>query len=96
MNISKNKKIFILLLISIFAFSVCYAAENSDHKDFIDIVKQYWNLTVDWFNNDLKPWIEKNITTEAKEGFRQTFKQFIDKIPDTFNSLMDKLGQVFK
>lgn len=91
-----NNKFLVLLLISIFAFSFCYAAGDSNNKDFIDIAKQYWGYAVDWFNNDIKPWIEKNITTEAKEGFRQTFKQFAEKIPDTFYSLMDKLGQVFK
>lgn len=81
----------------IFSFSPCYAADSSgDNKNHIDSVKQFWQATVDWFNSDIKPWVDKNITPGAKENARQTIKQLIGNIPETFKSLMDKIGQIFK
>ncbi len=103
----KRKLILLTLasLLVITSFSFCFAADsNTNNASLTDQIINFWNTVIKpawhdlviWFNNDIRPWIDQQLTPEAKEQFRQMVKQVVGDIPGTIKAVIDGIGNLFK
>ncbi len=103
----KRKLILLTLasLLVITSFSFCFAADSSSsNAGLTDQIINFWNTVlrpaghdlVIWFNNDIRPWVDQQMTPQAKDQFRQVLKQVLGDIPGTIRSVIDGIGNLFK
>jgi len=98
------KRIFSLVfLISFLSMSFCFAADADSNKisisniwnDWSPKITEYWGITLNWISNDMKPWIEKNIGTKAREEFEREFSEALTEIPVVIKNVWDGLRGMF-
>lgn len=92
-----KKLLSIVLLISFFSFSFCFAFDvGSIKNDWLPKIKEWWGNTVNWINNDLKPWIGKNLGESTRKEFEKEFSEAIRDIPVTIASIWNKALDLIK
>jgi len=94
------KRIFSLaLIISFLSVGFCFAFDSSSVKSIWDEcapkMSEYWNAVLTWINNDMKPWIEKNIGIETRQEFEKEFSEAINDVPTTIKAIWDKAKELF-
>jgi hypothetical protein len=87
------------LIISFLSVGFCFAFDSSSVKSIWDEcvpkMSEYWNVVLTWINNDMKPWIEKNIGTETRQEFEKEFSEAISDVPTTIKAIWDKAKELF-
>lgn len=82
----------LVLLISLFSFSFCFAFDLNSIKDkCMPKIAEWWGIVLNWINNDLKPWIEKNLGEKTKKEFEREFNESIKEIPVAINNAWIKI-----
>jgi len=95
----------IVFLVAAASFSFCLAADsNSNSPGLTDQLINFWNAVlkpawrdlVIWFDRDIKPWVDQQLTPQAKEHFRELVKETVGDIPGVIKDVIDKIGELFK
>ncbi|HNY35727.1 MAG TPA: hypothetical protein PLD14_03000 [Candidatus Pacearchaeota archaeon] len=94
------KRIFsLVLIISFFSIGFCFAFDKDSVKniwnDCVPKISEYWGITLNWINNDMEPWVEKNIGVKTKEEFKKEFSEAIKEVPATINAIWNKAKELF-
>jgi hypothetical protein len=93
----------LVLVISFLSVGFCFAFDTDSVKsslgntwnECLPKVSEYWSATLNWINNDAKPWIEKNLGAENKKEFEREFNEAIQDVPVTIKALWDKAKELF-
>lgn len=92
-----------VFLISFLSVGFCFAFDaNSAKGSLTDIwnncfpkIVEYWNIAVNWVNNDMKPWIERNIGTKARQEFEREFSEALVEVPATIKGVWNDIIEMF-
>lgn len=93
----------LVLVISFLSVGFCFAFDTGEAKNFIgDLwndcfpkIVEYWGITVNWINNDFKPWIEKNIGTKTRQEFEKEFSEALQEVPNTIKAVWESVREMF-
>jgi hypothetical protein len=89
----------LVLVISFLSVGFCFAFDTSSIKsiwdDCVPKISEYWGLTLNWINTDMKPWIEKNIGTKTRQEFEKEFSEAIQYVPVTIKAVIDRIKDIF-
>jgi antirestriction protein len=94
--------ISLILIISFFTTGFCFAFDAESIKNPINNLWQfcaqktveYWNHTLAWINNDMKPWIGKHLGENPRKEFEREFNEVIQEISDTIRSFWNKAKEL--
>jgi hypothetical protein len=88
-----------IFIISFLSVGFCFAFDSSSIKtiwdDCVPKISEYWGLTLTWIDNDMKPWIEKNIGVKTRQEFEREFSEAVTEVPNTVKSLWNEVKKVF-
>jgi hypothetical protein len=93
----------LVLVISFLSIGFCFAFDSSSIKNSMgDIwnnctpkIAEYWGVTLTWINNDMKPWIEKNLGIKTRQEFEKEFGEAKQDVPNTIKAIWDKTKELF-
>jgi hypothetical protein len=89
----------LVLIISFLSVGFCFAFDKESIKniwdDFVPKISEYWNATLNWINNDMKPWIEKTFGTEVRQEFERELSEAIKDIPLAIQDIWNKAKTIF-
>lgn len=94
------KRIFsLVLIISFVSVGFCFAFDGNSIKniwdDIVPKISEYWGVTLNWINNDMKPWIEKTFGTEVRQEFERELSEAIKDIPLALQEIWNKAKELF-
>ncbi len=89
----------LVVIISFLSIGFCFAFDSSSVKTIWDEcvpkISQYWSTTLTWINNDMKPWIEKNVGTKARQEFEKEFSEAIVGVPNSIKDVWNDIRGIF-
>lgn len=89
----------LVVIISFLSVGFCFAFDSSSVKTIWDEcvpkISEYWSITLTWVNNDMKPWIEKNIGTKARQEFEKEFSEAVVEVPNTIKNVWSNIRGIF-
>jgi len=77
-----NKRILIVALVLLFSFNYCFAFDGGS--------------IIDWFNNDLRVFLEDKLGRDSRLEFEREVEEVIDNVPNFIRSVWEKLTQLLK
>jgi len=87
----------LVLLISFFSFSFCFAFDiNSIKENCLPKIVQYWNKFLAWVNNDVKPWLERNIGPGTRREFEKELTEAIRDVPVVVQEIWTNIKDLIK
>ena len=94
------KRILLLvLIISFVSTGFCFAFDKDSIRSIWDEcvlkISEYWNIALNWINNDMKPWIEKTFGTEVKQEFEKELSEAIKDVPLALQEIWNKAKEIF-
>jgi hypothetical protein len=94
------KRILLLvLIISFVSVGFCFAFDKDSIRSIWDEcipkISEYWSMTLNWINNDMKPWIEKNLGTEVRQEFERELSEAIKDVPLAIQEIWNKAKALF-
>ena len=94
-----SKGLISLIVIASFLFTgFCFAADNTVQSfldQYLPVISEYWNKTLNWIENDLKPWIGENIGQKTKEEFSNEFSEAVKDVPETIKNVWNDIMSNF-
>jgi len=72
----------LVILVSFFSVSFCFAFDvNSIKDEWIPKIVEYWNIVLNWVNNDATVWIKTNLGEESMKEFQKELTEAIKDVP---------------
>lgn len=93
----------LVLIISFLSVGFCFAFDSGSIKNSmgdlwnncVPKISEYWGITLNWINNDMKPWIEKNFGSGSRKEFEKEFNEAVQEIPLTVKAIWNKAKELF-
>lgn len=89
----------LVLIISFLSIGFCFAFDSSSIKNIWDEcvpkIVEYWNISLNWINNNMKPWIEKTFGVEVRQEFEREFNEAVQEVPVAFKALWETIKGLF-
>ena len=89
----------LVLIISFLSVGFCFAFDSNSIKSIWDEcvpkIVEYWNISLNWINNDMKPWIEETFGAEVRQEFERELNEAIKDIPVTLKALWEEAKELF-
>ncbi|MFZ2390622.1 MAG: hypothetical protein WA092_03220 [Minisyncoccales bacterium] len=88
-----------VLIISFLSVGFCFAFDGNSIKTIWDEwfpkIAEYWNIFLNWINNDMKPWIEKSFGVEVRQEFERELSEIIKDVPLAIQDIWNKAKELF-
>jgi hypothetical protein len=87
-----KKILFLVLLVSFFSVSFCFAF---DINECLPQITEWWNSFLNWVNTIAIPWLETNFGLETRQEFEKEFTEALADVPVAVQNFWNWLKGLF-
>ncbi|MFZ3055050.1 MAG: hypothetical protein WA091_03685 [Minisyncoccales bacterium] len=86
----------LVILASFFSVSFCFAFDvNSIKDEWLPKIAEYWNIVLNWVNNDATVWIKANLGEESMKEFQKELTEAVKDVPATIQDAWTAIKGLF-
>jgi hypothetical protein len=76
--------------------SSCFAFDSGAIKDeWLPKIVEWWNVSFNWINTDVVPWIETNLSVESRQEFQKEFGEAVNEVPVAIQDVWNSIKSLF-